>query len=235
MFLSVFNAADHLPQAIHSVLAQSFADWDLLILDDGSTDPLVGEILEAVTDPRVSIMRFFPSEFERRQSVRYATNFNYGVNGSSSDYITFLCGDDYYMPDRFDRMVRTLDGGAEIVYGPQLLLDGDGHERGLRQGCMRLLDAFHRIDLNSVMMRRDLFLEVGGFPTDPGVWKDADGYLWRKITATGREFHPTGGGPTDAKRYRPNSVSDNVLAGRKPWHHDPDARSSAWVDWVPAA
>lgn len=235
VFLSVYNAAEHLRQAIDSVLCQTFEDWDMLILDDGSTDPHVREITQAVSDQRVSCARFAPTEAERHRSVRYATNFNHGVAQTTGEYLTFLCGDDYYMPDRLERMVRCLDGGAHIAYGPQLLLGNDGEHRGLRGASLVLGDAFHRVDLNSVMLRRSAFIEVGGFPTDPSLWKDADGHLWRRLTQCGHVFTPTGGGPTDAKRYRANSVSDNVLAGRLPWHYDPRAVSTAWREWVPAA
>ncbi len=237
VLLTVYNCGRYLQQAIDSVIGQSYEDWELLILDDGSTDPQVHEILNEITDARVSCLHFTPSEQERQESVRYATNFNHGATRTTGEYLTFLCGDDYYLPDRFRRMLEVLDEGHQVVYGSQLLFqeeNGGIVQRGLRQASIPLEDAFHLVDLNSVMLTRSAFNQVGGFPTDPELWKDADAYLWRKLTAAGHRFIPVTGLPTDVKHYRPNSVSDNVLAGRPPWHHDPVAMSTAWREWVPA-
>ncbi len=56
VIMATYNRADTLQRAIDSVVQQSYGDWELIIVDDGSTDA-TAEVLESVTDPRVSIQR----------------------------------------------------------------------------------------------------------------------------------------------------------------------------------
>src|ERR1039458_3255846 len=101
VLMTVYQASAYLRAAIQSVFDQTFQNWELLAMDDGSTDSLVPMILsEATYDRRVRVERFDPMEMERFASVRYATNINWGAADTTGEYITYLAGDDYYLPDR---------------------------------------------------------------------------------------------------------------------------------------
>lgn len=218
--LTVYEAADYLQQAIDSVLGQTFRDWELVIADDGSKDPRIKEILEAIVDQRVTAFSLETTEAERRMSVRYASLINWAVEMCDSPYVTFLCGDDFYYPDRLERMVKKLDAGHSVTYGPQALLNEDGSNYGYRPAPGVLTIAYHQVDLNSVMIRRDIFQKVGGFPTEPTdqMWREADAHLWNRLTDAGYFFVPVDGPePTDAKRYRDDSVDMKVRQGEVPW------------------
>lgn len=221
VLLTVFNCGNLLPRAIDSVLEQTYTDWDLTILDDGSTDPLVDECLAAIEGhEKVQIHRFTPTVDERRATVRYATNINFGATVSNGEVLSYLAGDDYYMPTRFERMIAKIKEGHHVVYGPQLLLNEYGVKLGLREAIGRLDDAFHRVDLNSVMHTRESFEKAGGWDDNPDFWTDADGEFWNRLCRAGYRFIPVegSGDPTDAKHYRDTSVTMNMLAGRDPWH-----------------
>jgi glycosyltransferase involved in cell wall biosynthesis len=223
VILTTYNQAEYLGQAVRSVLEQTYEDWTLTILDDGSTDSTsdVIEGLELWRDSRVSYERLEPTLEERRATVRYASNLNRGVAQTTGEMVTFLCGDDCYMPDRLERMVEKLQNVGSVVYGPQLMLEADGRERGVRPTGGVLGDAYHRVDLNSVMLTRVAFDAVGGFPdrpASPQLWRESDAWLWRKLTAEGYWFHPVDGlEPTDAKRYLDSGVDARVIAGLEPW------------------
>lgn len=220
VILTVYNAGRYLQQSLSSVADQTFRDFELLVMDDGSTDPLVHTLLADVLDTemfdRDQAVVYYesPTEDERRASCRYATLINRAAEASTGHYLTYLAGDDYYLPDRLERMVAKLEEGHDVVYGAQQMI---GDTVGVRGTLGVLMDAWQRVDLNSVMHTRKSFLDAGGWPTDPLYWRDADAYFWRRLTDAGYVFVPVEGGPTDVKRYRSDSVDMRVRAGLTPW------------------
>src|ERR1035438_6349023 len=89
VLLTVYRAAAFLRAAIQSVVDQTFTDFELLIMDDGSEDWTVSQILsESTYDRRVRVEYFTPTMLERFASVRYATNINWGAEHTTGEYIT---------------------------------------------------------------------------------------------------------------------------------------------------
>lgn len=232
VLMTVYEAGRFLEQSVRSVLDQTFTDWELLVMDDGSSDPLVGEVLDWLTftvrDPRVIVVRYEPTPEERARTVRYATNINSGFGCTSGSLITYLAGDDYYLPDRLERMVREMDRlvmagffDGVVVYGSQRLIREDGVEFGVRHTLGSLIDPYGYVDLNSVMHGRRHFGRAGGWPTTPSPenWRRADGVFWRRLCAVGCVFEPLndGRGPTDVKRFREQGVDARVIRGEVPW------------------
>ena len=219
VLMTVYNASEYLQQAIQSVVDQTFQDWRLLIMDDGSTDPYVQTLCsEATRDPRITYQRFDPSEEERAASARYATLFNWGAAHTYGKYITYLCGDDFYEPNRLARMVQTAEQtDAAVVYGAQRLLTADGVETGCRATRGVLTAAAGLVDLNSVLHTRTSFDKVRGWPDANRLWRTADGHMWDRLTDAGYVFTPVEGEPTDSKHYRPDSVDQRCIRGETPW------------------
>jgi glycosyltransferase involved in cell wall biosynthesis len=89
IILPTFNRADTLSRAVQSVILQKFPDWELLIIDDGSTDNTVA--LVEHLDPRIRI-------FRQKNAGVYAAR-NRGLALSRGEYITFLDSDDEWMPN----------------------------------------------------------------------------------------------------------------------------------------
>ncbi len=90
VIIPVYNREKHIAQAIRSVLAQQYENFELLIVDDGSTDKTAA-VVKAFTDPRVKYL--FQKNRER------AAARNTGIKNSTGDYITFLDSDDEFLPD----------------------------------------------------------------------------------------------------------------------------------------
>lgn len=123
------------------------------------------------------------------------------------EYITYLCDDDYYLPERLGRMVAGI-AGHEVVYGSQRL-EYDGREIGVRPASEVLSDAFCRVDHSSVMHSRKVALEVGGWDEAREHWRWADGIFWRKLNLAGYKFYPI---PEvlDVHRYHETSVTSRI-------------------------
>lgn len=222
VLLTSYNAGELLERAIDSVLEQTYEDVELVVLDDGSTDDATVSLLEAFyTFDGLRLEGFHPTPDERAATVRYATLLNWGAAHTTGEYLTFLCGDDYYLPGRLRRMVAKIEEGHSVVYGPQLMLDEDGQEVGIRPAPGVLDDAWCRVDLNSVMVTREAFEAVGGFPdrpATPDLWRMADAEMWRRLTNAGYRFVPVDGDePTDCKQYLSTGVDARVIRGETPW------------------
>ncbi len=101
IILPTYNRAHLLSKAIESVLAQTFTDWELVIVDDGSTDN-TKELVTAYADDRI---RYIYQENQERSAAR-----NNGIKQSRGAYICFLDSDDYFLKDKLLRFHEVSHG-----------------------------------------------------------------------------------------------------------------------------
>lgn len=111
-----FNAMPHLPEAVASVQAQSLQDWELIVVDDGSTDG-TGAWLDGLSDPRIRVVH------QPNRGVGAARNAALDI--ARGEFVTFLDADDALPPESLAARVARLDGhrDADIVDGPIRILD----------------------------------------------------------------------------------------------------------------
>ena len=122
VIVPVYNAARFLPDTLASVRAQTHGDWELLLVDDGSSDgsaPLMREA--AAADPRVRV--FFHA---RNRGVAAARNT--GLSEARGTLVAFLDSDDLWEPDKLAQQVACLRAGdAALVCTRYVHVDADGH------------------------------------------------------------------------------------------------------------
>ncbi|WP_312819212.1 glycosyltransferase family 2 protein [Kaistella carnis] len=110
MFITIaipfYNAEEFLADAIRSVFAQTHQDWELLLIDDGSTDGSL-KIVQSITDPRVKV-------FSDGQNKRLATRLNEVTHLAKYDYIARMDADDLMSPDRLATQIKLLEENPEI-------------------------------------------------------------------------------------------------------------------------
>ena len=204
-----------LPEAVESVLSQTYQDFELLILDDNSDDPEQIRLLDRYAEnPKCIVARSKVKPEDRKSKVRYAILANVGLKLASGEYLTYLCDDDYYLPHRLEKMVERLDAGdgVKVVYGSQLMLK-DGKDAGVRAASsVPLTDAFCVVDHSSVMHVTEIGREVGGWDTDPQWWGIADAVFWRKLNRAGYAFYPIHD-ILDVHRFHSQSVSAKIQSG----------------------
>ncbi|RYY67587.1 MAG: glycosyltransferase [Chitinophagaceae bacterium] len=107
VLLPVYNAGPFLAEALESVLQQSFGDFELLVLDDGSTDASA-EIIASFTDPRI---RYLPND--RNRGLVYT--LNRGLELAQGTYIARMDADDVCHPERFAAQASFLDQHPEVA------------------------------------------------------------------------------------------------------------------------
>lgn len=160
--IPVFNRAHTLRRAIESVRMQDVAAWELIVVDDGSTDR-GDDIPESYGDPRIRL-------------IRHATNRgaaaarNTGVQAARGRYVAFLDSDDEWLPGKLRAQVDAMEGGAAP---PQALCTGFIlHREGTGRRSKRrpqadgtwfetILDGCYVSPGSTLMVRRDCFTAVG--------------------------------------------------------------------------
>lgn len=106
VLLPVYNGERFLADAVKSVLSQTFRDFELLVVDDGSTDGSTA-ILESFSDPRIRVIKN-----EKRQKLAGA--LNRGIDNARGTYIARMDADDICMPERLETQVKFMESHPEI-------------------------------------------------------------------------------------------------------------------------
>jgi glycosyltransferase involved in cell wall biosynthesis len=122
VLMAVHNGARHLREAVDSILAQTFRDFEFLIVDDGSTDQSLA-ILASYSDPRIVIIR-------NATNVGLTKSLNIGLAAARGELVARQDADDRSYPERLASQVAFLDAHPEIAaVGAQArIIDGDGHQ-----------------------------------------------------------------------------------------------------------
>lgn len=107
VIIPTFNKASLLMEAIESVLSQTFQDFEIIIIDDGSTDG-TGEIVEKIGDPRIVY------HFQNNEGVNRARNK--GIEISKGDHLAFLDHDDIWLPFKLELQMACLDKHPEVDF-----------------------------------------------------------------------------------------------------------------------
>lgn len=180
VLLSVYNDRAYLPAAVDSILAQSFGDFELLIVDDGSTDG-TAEYLAALADSRVRVLR-------NQQNAGLTRSLNRGLDAAAGRYVARMDADDLAGPERLERQVEFLDAykAVGIVGSGRRLIDEAGRtiadaravpdDVGIRRKCLLGNPFAHP----TVMLRRDV-LDAHGLRYDPAFRTAQDYELWTRL------------------------------------------------------
>lgn len=108
IIMPAYNASDYIQEAINSIIAQTFTDWELIIIDDGSTDN-TAEIIKKNIKKEHRI-KYFYQQNEKQSKAR-----NLGITHAHGVYIAFLDADDICFPERFAKQVAFLEANHDIV------------------------------------------------------------------------------------------------------------------------
>lgn len=185
-----YNRADFLPAAISSVLAQTYEDFELIVVDDGSEDDTRAVLEPFLGDKRV---RYFYQENQGQSVAR-----NYALAQSSGEFIAFLDSDDLWCPNKLEKQLSAFDANpdADIVHGDEVLIDEQGEvitEKNMKRYSGRItrqLLADNSVSITTALVKRRCFQEMGGFDTSVGVADDYD--LWLRFSAKYRFYYEPG-------------------------------------------
>jgi glycosyltransferase involved in cell wall biosynthesis len=179
--IPAYNAMAYLPETLDTVLKQTFTDFEVLIINDGSSDHIV-QWASQVTDPRVKLIS------QENQGVSIARNT--GIAHAQGEYLAFLDADDLWEPTKLEKQVQCLEDKPEVglVYTWTLLIDEQGKPTGIVYDSHAEGNVWEQIlvgDIvcsgSSAMVRRVCFESVGEF--DPNLSSAADFDMWTRLAA----------------------------------------------------
>lgn len=173
IFIPSFNHAQFLPASIESVLAQTYPNIELIIVDDGSSDDSLA-IATSYATRHPSIVRVFTHE--NHANLGISTTVNEGFKRSTGEFFCGLPSDDMLMPDKVERQVRYLLSHPDVgwVYAKVQCVDAEGDAIAETFGndittdprpVERLIVA-NAVPGMSVLARRECFAQVGDHSAD---------------------------------------------------------------------
>jgi glycosyltransferase involved in cell wall biosynthesis len=177
--IPAYNAMAYLPETVESVLQQSFTDFELLIINDGSSDHIV-QWASQLTDPRLKLIS------QQNQGLPGARNT--GITHAQGEYIAFLDADDLWEPTKLEKQLQCFQANpnAGVVYTWTVLVDEYGQPTGRifasqAEGnvWLQLLETDVISNGSSAMVRRDCFQVVGLFDRSLTSAEDLD--MWLRI------------------------------------------------------
>ena len=184
-----YNKVPYIEKALQSVLAQSFSDYELIVVDDGSTDDSAAVAERILSDCPA------PHRLIRRENAGVSVARNTGVAHSNGDYLCFLDADDWWDPDFLCEMARLIEEFPDAgIYGTNYTIVHEtrhktrvaplGLETGFEKGYINYFQVYAKtlampLTSISVAVPKGVFAVTGGFPE--GIKLGEDFLLWVKI------------------------------------------------------
>jgi glycosyltransferase involved in cell wall biosynthesis len=210
VIIPTYNRRDVLLRALDSVAQQTYANWELIVVDDGSTDGTA------------ELFKTWQASKNLVQSVKYIKTFNGGVSrarnlgtlAATSPWLAFLDSDDEWLPEKLAKQIL-LTPHYQLIHGEEIWMRHGVRVNPMKKHAKSGGRVFSRcvelcfISPSTVLISRDLLLKMGGFREDYPVCEDYE--LWLRIA---HQFE-VGFVPTPViKKYggNPNQLSLSVPA-----------------------
>jgi glycosyltransferase involved in cell wall biosynthesis len=156
VMIPCYNHGKYLDEAVGSVLAQSFADFEIIVVDDGSTDPFTQRLFEDYQRPKTRVIRTANFGLPHARNIAIAS--------AGGEYILSLDADDRIAPAYLEKAVALLDADPSLG-----IVHGEVEYFGAKTGLWEIppfdLDAFlvHNLLPNACFFRRSAWQKVGGY------------------------------------------------------------------------
>ena len=187
IIIPLYNKAPYIRKAVESVVAQTRGDWELIVVDDGSTDGGDNNV-KTISDSRIKLVR--------QENAGVSTARNNGVSLATAPYITFLDADDWWEPAFLEEMSGLIERHpAAGIYGTGYYIVKNGKKKvapvgvddDFKEGGINYYRVYAKtlcmpLTSISVCIPRKVFDDGGGFPM--GITLGEDLLLWLHIALT---------------------------------------------------
>ena len=174
--MPAYNAAAFVRRAIESVWAQTHVPLELIIVDDGSSDDTAA--VASTVDPRTIVIR--------QANGGPGAARNRGVKEARGNWIAFLDADDAWRPEKLERQIPHMRADVGVVFCQVM----NPHERDSPKSSLTFDDLWDHnfVGLSTSIIRRDVFVQAGGFDEDRAILGIEDYNLWLRLTARNVSF-----------------------------------------------
>jgi glycosyltransferase involved in cell wall biosynthesis len=183
--IPLYNKGPYVRRAIESVLNQTYTDFELVVVDDGSTDG-GDQIVEGFTDPRICLIR--------QKNAGAATARNTGIQAVQGEWVAFLDADDIWLPHNLSMQMKLLDAHPDVSWSAGFFDYRESNESLLKNKLSEqvkqlihnhiiddaiLILPYGCINTDTVIIKRDVFNIVGMMDATLRTGEDLD--LWIRI------------------------------------------------------
>lgn len=182
--LPVYNGARFLPESLASVVAQIYPHWELICVDDTSTDATPEVLAEwAAREPRIRVIR-------HEVNKRLPGALNTGFAAARGELLTWTSDDNHHRPHALETLVQRLraNPALDFVYSDYALMDEDGQITGLSVAPPPEGLITGKEGLPSFLYRRRVYERVGDYAADLFLAEDYD--YWLRVIAAGFTLEP---------------------------------------------
>jgi len=180
IILPVYNGEQYLRESIYSIQCQTFTDFELIIVNDCSTDSSLQIAQDfAAKDPRITVIT-------NLQNSRLPFSLNIGHRAASAELITWTSDDNILHPEFLEVHLAAFTDDVDVTYGSYHVIDSAGNECGLsRVGPPENL-AVDNVIGASFMYKKSVFETIGGYAIDKFLYEDYD--FWVRAYLAGFTF-----------------------------------------------
>ena len=186
VIIPTFNRANLLSTAIKSVLAQSLDDWELIIVDNHSTDQ-TQDLIDQINDNRIKF-------FKVRNFGSISKSRNFGITQALGEWIAFLDSDDWWAPNKLEVCFNHINENVDFVYHNLEVESNDFWRQDLVCHQLRspifvdLMLNGNPIAASSVVARKSLFNQINGMDESVEMVTTADFNSWLKMSLISERF-----------------------------------------------
>lgn len=214
IIIAAYNAQTCIAKAIQSVQKQTINDWELIVVDDGSTDETVKIVTAfAKCDDRIKL-------YENRKNLGVAKSRNVGLKLSHGNAVAFLDSDDSWYPEKLKKQLEYLrKENADIIYTSYAIVDAEGQKR-CRDYIVPESITFEQlletnvIGCSTVMLRKSVMKECG-FLED---YFHEDYVLWLQLLRSGCKAVGIPEVLVDYYYHADSKAGNKKRAARKRWN-----------------
>lgn len=181
VILATYNDSAYIKEAIESILKQTYPYFELIIVNDGSSDNTL-EIVNGFIDDRIIVID--------KPNTGLPDSLNVGLDKSCYEWVARMDGDDVAMPDRFERQIKLIKDGISVIGGNCVLIDKHNNTIGYtnfstnhRAICFQMFYGKSQFAHPSTLIRKSSLLGIGGYDTNFRAAQDVD--LWYRLSSLG--------------------------------------------------
>ncbi len=180
--IPTFNHAKLLRRALDSVVAQTFDNWEAIVINNFSTDETI-EVVESYQDDRIKLINF-------KNNGVIAASRNQGIKNARGTYIAFLDSDDNWYSEKLQKCVEYANRGAQFICHGEKWINSDFSTREIMYGpanratYLSLLFRGNCISTSATCIETALLRSVDGFDESTEIVTAEDYDLWMRLAAT---------------------------------------------------
>ncbi len=179
IIIPTFNRELYLRHAVQSVLDQTFTDWELIIVDNNSTDG-TDKFLETLEDTRIKVLKI-------KNYGIISVSKNLGIYQSKGDWVAFLDSDDWWHPSKLSECKKYMVDSIDLIYHDCKVESSNTKQKDIKSRQLKspvlfdLLLNGNPIVVSSVVVKKSLLADVDYMNEDADLNAAADYNTWLKI------------------------------------------------------